>query len=99
MATRDGTVGFSTRLMGQRLLLHVSLIACACRMTGLAPPCAVTHARVVVHFLRGPRGSAAVTRLAIHRRSVKQLRLRDVIGHLAHGTAGSPLRCVASAVA
>lgn len=85
--------------MGQRLLLHVSLITCACRMAGLAPTCTVTHARVVVHLLSGPRGGAAVTRLAIHRRPIKQLRFRNVIGHLGHGTAGSPLRYVASAVA
>ena len=85
--------------MGQRLLLHVSLVACAGRMARLAPACAIAHARVVVHLLRGPRGSAAVTCVAIHCRSVKQLCFGDVIGYLCHGTAGSPLRCVASAVA
>ena len=84
--------------MGKRFPLHATLVAGSSGVARLAPAGAVAHAGIVIHLLGCPRDCAAVAGIAIHRRTVQQLRLGNMVRHLRHGPAAGSLRGVAAAV-
>ncbi len=67
--------------MIQGLLLHVALKGRATGVTRLTPARAVAQARVVIHADGAKGGGAGVAGFAIHRSTVEQLRLRNVVRH------------------
>ena len=70
VARRSRTVGLSRLFVGQRLLLHIAQVSRTCCMAIFAPPRTISHAAVVIHFLRGPRRRAGMAGLAIHCRTI-----------------------------
>ncbi len=99
VTTRDRAVCLSSLFVGKRFPLHASLVTGSRGVARLAPAGAVAHAGVVIHSLGRPRNCAAMAGIAVHRRTVQQLRLGNMVRHLRHGPAAGSLRGIAAVVA